>query len=109
MTMTSINTERRQTAEFDMVRKAPVPVVVRTNHHFVIGNYHTRPAIRLIDDIMNCERFLAITDATVFDTNGRLCYRTKFIVISRDHVEWVIPKNELEEKANVRQGATGPA
>lgn len=107
--MTTINTERRQTADFALVRKTPTPVIVRTNHHFVIGNYHARPAIRVIDDLMNGERFLAITDATVFDTNGRLCYRTKFMIISREHVEWIIPKSELEEKANVRQGANGPA
>jgi hypothetical protein len=107
--MTSINTDRRPNTDFDMVRKTAVAVVVRTNHHFIIGNFHTRPAIRVIDEMINGERFFAITDATVFDTDGRLCYRTKFMTISREHVEWMIPKSDLEEKANVRQGASGPA
>jgi hypothetical protein len=106
--MTTITTERRPNLDFDLVRKTPVPVVVRTNHHFIIGNFFIRPAIRLIDEFINGERFIALTDATVFDVNGRLCYRTKFITISREHVEWVIPKGEMEEKTNVRQGATGP-
>jgi hypothetical protein len=106
--MTTMTAERRPTMDFDLVRKVAVPVVVRTNHHFVIGTYHSRPAIRLIDDLINVERFLALTEATVFDESGRLCYRAKFISISREHVEWIIPKSEMEDKSNARQGASGP-
>lgn len=99
--------ELRPILNFDLVNKVAIPVVIRTEHHYLLGNLYCRPKIRLIDDFMNSEKFWAVTNVIVVDGSGKICYRSKFIIISRDKVEWVIPRSELVEKAAVKNGAPG--
>jgi hypothetical protein len=79
----------------NVVTKTPIDVILQTPSHQIHGKLHVRPNGRLKDELTSSEAFLAITDAAVYDTGGKLVYRTHFIALHRDHINWIIPIDEL--------------
>jgi hypothetical protein len=79
----------------NVVTKTPLDVIIQTQNHQIHGKVHVRPNGRLKDELTDSEAFLAITDASVYDLNGNLAYRTNFIALHRDHINWLIPVDDL--------------
>jgi hypothetical protein len=79
----------------NVVTKTPLDVIIQTQNHQIHGKVHVRPNGRLKDELTDSEAFLAVTDAAVYDLNGKLAYRTNFIALHRDHINWLIPVDEL--------------
>jgi hypothetical protein len=79
----------------NVVTKTPIDVILQTPSHQIHGRLHVRPNGRLKDELTSSEAFLAITDASVYDSLGKLVYRTQFIALHRDHINWIIPVDEL--------------
>jgi hypothetical protein len=81
----------------DIVSKTSVPVLIQTTAHRIHGNVHITRDKRLKDELNLDEIFLAITNATVFTSDGESLLRCKFMVIRRSQIVWLIPDEELLE------------
>lgn len=96
--MTGSLIEKKPAFDFDVIKKDPIDVIIRTRQYFILATMHFRPAVRLVDSLIASEQFWPLTDATVIEPNGKVAFRSKFMVVRRDDVEWVIPKNDLISK-----------
>ena len=90
----------------NVIAKKPVSAMVQTLTHRIHGDVHVRPSERLKDEMNRSEKFLAITNATVYDTRGQEIYRSNFLTINRDHIVWLIPDEELSEDHPAGGGKT---
>ena len=63
-----------------------------------LGDFHYRPRLRLIDELISGDQYLAITDATVYDKSGRVRFRSNFLSVNRDHIVLIIPWEEMITK-----------
>ena len=81
----------------DVISKVTVPALVQTTQHLIHGNVHVRRDERLKDELDRDELFLAVTDASVIDTDGQTLHRTKFLAVRRAQIVWVMPAHETED------------
>ncbi len=79
----------------NVITKEAVPATIQTLTHCIHGFIYVRQGERIKDEMDRSEKFLAITDATVYDAQGVEIYRTGFLVVNRDHVIWLIPDQEI--------------
>ncbi len=75
----------------DVISKVAAPVIVQTTTHQIHGNIHVRPGERLKDELDRDELFMALTDAKVIDSDGKVVYQTDFIAVHRAQIVWVMP------------------
>jgi hypothetical protein len=78
-----------------VVAKQPVDVTIQTAQQVIQGIIHIRPGMRIKDELNGQERFLAVTDAVIMDSEKREVFRTKFLVVNVDHIVWVMPLEDL--------------
>ena len=69
-----------------------------------MGSIHIRPIVRIIDDLLAAEQFIAVTDAVVYDSRGKALFKTKFMAVNRDEITYVVPQQELKELKNENEG-----
>ncbi len=81
----------------EVISKQPVQVSIYTGQQVIQGCMYIRTGSRLKDEANGQDRFLAVTDAVVSDTQQNELYRTKFMVINLDHIVWIMPLQELSE------------
>lgn len=83
------------------VSKESVASVVRTTDHLIVGNVYVRPDRRLKDELNeDPDRFLAITDAFVYDAYGeRLLFGSSFLLVAYTHVILISPVEALSDTA----------
>ena len=86
-----------------IISKNPIQAIFQTLTHRIVGNVHVRQGDRLIDELTASTQFLAVTEATVYNSSGKEIYTTDFMAINRDHVVWLLPLDEAGET----QTATG--
>jgi len=79
----------------NVVTKEPVNVILQTAANIIKGQVHVRINQRLKDELDGEELFLAITDVTVSDLNGKILYQSHFIAVNRSHIIWLIPQKEI--------------
>ena len=77
-----------------VVGKNPVNVTIQTTQQVIQGSIHVRPSMRIKDELNGEERFLAITDATILDSENHEILRTKFMVLNVNHIIWIMPQEE---------------
>ena len=80
------------------IEKIPIKVVIHTDSETIIGEFHSRTNLRLIDEIINGDQYLAITNADVYEKTSKAHLRTKFLVLNREKVVMIIPWEEIERK-----------
>ena len=78
-----------------VISKKPVMVIIQTVNHRVTGTMHIRPDDRINDELDRDEVFLAVTDATILDTEGKEIATSRFLSINRRQIVWVLPVEEL--------------
>ncbi|MEA4907591.1 MAG: hypothetical protein GYA17_12605 [Chloroflexi bacterium] len=78
-----------------IISKTPVEVYIQLENYHIRGNIHTRPEDRIKDEVNLPERFLAVTDATIFSAQGEALQRTNFIAVNREHILWVVPVSDI--------------
>lgn len=77
------------------VTKEANPVVVTTPSHLIRGTLHVMRETRLKDELNNAERFVAITDADIFDLSGENhLYSNKVLLVNKDLIVWVMPQED---------------
>jgi hypothetical protein len=79
-----------------VITKRPFPVIIQTTRQVIRGTIHVRPSERVIDEINNSEKFIAVTAAVVSDLDGNLLYESSFITLNRDQIVWLIPLDEIQ-------------
>lgn len=81
----------------EVVSKVVVEVTLQTTTHRIRGKIHVRPGERLKDEIDRGELSLAVTEAAIFDLDGKSqLLNTKFMAIQKSHIVWVLPDSEIE-------------
>lgn len=80
------------------ITKQPVPVVIQTLTHRILGQVHIRPDWRLLDEINQSEGFIAVTNAEVLDARGQVIYQSNFLSVNRQHIVWLFPAEEPQEE-----------
>jgi len=80
----------------DLIKKDPVPATIMTVTHKITGVIYVRPDQRIKDELDIEEKFLAITDATVYSLQGNVIAHCGFMAVQRNQIVWVIPDSKLE-------------
>jgi hypothetical protein len=77
-----------------VITKDAVPVIIQTLLHRIEGNMYVRQEDRVKDALDRSVRFLAITEAVVFNSQGQQIYETGFMVVNCDQIVWLIPTED---------------
>ncbi len=75
----------------EVVTKVSIQVTMQTVTHQLLGRIHIRPDQRIKDELDCEEPFLAVTDASILDADGKTVRRADFMAVRRDQIVWVIP------------------
>lgn len=68
-------------------------VVILTGTYRIKGYVDLVPGARLTDYMVEAKGFIAVTDAEVWELEGRQVFTAPFINVSREHIEVVAPGN----------------
>lgn len=81
------------------ISKDSIAVAIRTTEHIIIGHMYVQPDQRLKDEMnLNSERFLAITDASVYNSQGdMLLFETGFLIIASAQVIFIAPVDSIKQ------------
>jgi hypothetical protein len=77
-----------------VVTKDPVPVIIQTLLHRIDGFIYIRPEDRISDTVNENEQFIALTDVSVANSQGKALHSSDFLLVNRDHIIWILPKEE---------------
>lgn len=77
-----------------VVSKHPVPVTLQTVENRIRGTMHVKPNERVKDELNGPERFIAVTDAVVYNSLNEEIYRFDFLVVNTVHIIWLVPDEE---------------
>lgn len=81
----------------EVIAKVAVDVILQTTTHRIHGKVHVKPGERLKNEIDRGENSLAVTDAVIFDLEGKSqLLNTKFICVQKSQIVWVLPESEIE-------------
>jgi hypothetical protein len=80
-----------------MNSEAKTKVVVLTANYRVTGTIDLLPGARMTDFLMECREFVAITDAEVWDLNGRKLFASSFMNINRDRIDLIMPEDTMTQ------------
>ena len=87
--------------KIDHIPKKPIRALVQTSKQLIMGYIHTRPMIRLKDEINAAERFIALTDVTFVGQKQEA--PLKFVVLNKDEIVWIAPMDTADQE----KGAEG--
>lgn len=89
----------------DIVHKDEVPALIQTTANLIHGHIYLRAGLRLKDEFNGtAEQFIAVTDAEVYNANGQVLVRSDFLTLNKNHVIWVRPDDDSQD----RPTAEGP-
>lgn len=66
-------------------------VVILTGTYRIKGYIDLVPGARVTDYLVEAKNFIAVTDAEVWELEGRQVFAAPFINVSREHIEVVAP------------------
>ncbi len=79
----------------EVVSKVAIYAMIQTNTHRMRGRLYIRRDERVKDELDRAERFLALTEVTVFNTDGSVLYEAPFMAVQRASIVWVMPESNL--------------
>ncbi len=79
-----------------VISKRPYSVIIQTTRQTIRGTIHVRPTERVIDEINHSLKFIAVTDATVTDDEGKFMYESSFVTLNTDQIVWILPVDEIQ-------------
>jgi hypothetical protein len=68
-------------------------VVILTGHYRIVGNIDLLPGARVTDYLAEARDFFAVTDAEVWDLNGRKISSGGFMNVNRNRIEVLMPES----------------
>jgi len=81
----------------DIISKTPIPAMIQTVTHRIHGNIHVGQDRRLKDELDLPEKFIAITDAVIYLSDGQVLFQANFVALQRNEIIWVIPDSEITD------------
>ena len=66
-------------------------VVILTGTYRIKGYIDLVPGARVTDYLVEAKDFIAVTDAEVWELEGRQVFAAPFLNVSREHIEVVAP------------------
>jgi hypothetical protein len=84
----------------EVVQKIAVPALVQTATHLIRGQIHVRPDERIKNELDRDEPFLAMTNASILDPEGRELYHAGFLAVGRNQIVWAMPDEESDPGEN---------
>jgi hypothetical protein len=82
----------------DIVKKLPMSVVIQTITHLVRGSVHVRQGERLKNELEQDEKFLAVTNAVVYNADDKVLFTVPFMAIQRAQIIWIMPVEKETQK-----------
>jgi hypothetical protein len=82
----------------DVISKDVVFAHIQTHAHQIHGFVHVRKGERLSDEINEINPFMAVTNAEICNLQGEVLYTSKFLLVNRSHIIWLMPIDESIEK-----------
>ena len=82
----------------DIVKKLPMSVVIQTVTHLVRGLVHVRQGERLKNELEQDEKFLAVTNAVVYNADDKVLFTVPFMAIQRAQIIWIMPVEKETQK-----------
>ena len=79
----------------DKIEKVAITVIIQTSTNIITGDIYVRPMNRLIDEMNDTDKFLAVTDAVVYEASGKVRFRTACLTVNFDNIVLIIPKEDL--------------
>ena len=76
---------------------AKTKIVVMMGNYRITGSIDIVPGARVTDFLMECKEFMAITDAVVWDLNGRKLITSSFMSVNRDRIELIMPEENVTQ------------
>src|SRR4051812_48682863 len=88
----------------DRVRKERIAALVQTATHQVRGIVFCDAELRLKDELNGSqEHFIAMADAEILSSDGKVLQRTPFLTLNKQHIVWLMPIEPADgSKAQVR-------
>ncbi len=86
----------------DVISKVAVPATMQTSSHLIKGFVHVRRGERIKDELEHDELFLAVTNASITGSDGKVQFEAPFIAVRRAQIIWIMPDEEAvreEDKA----------
>jgi len=73
-----------------------IEAIVRTTVEVVVGRLHAEPGKRLKDEMNHTStRFIAVTEARVYDLAGTLLYETDFLLVANGQIVSITPRHSV--------------
>jgi hypothetical protein len=79
----------------DVISKTPVPVMIQTVTHRIVGNIHVSQDRRLKDELDLAEKFVAVTQAVIYSSGNQILYQANFLAVQRAEIVWVMPMGDM--------------
>jgi hypothetical protein len=79
----------------NIVQKNPVPATIQTLTHLIRGEVYMKPDERLKDELNRSDQFLAVTNASILDTDGNVTFLCKFLTLNKNQIVWLIPDKDM--------------
>lgn len=75
----------------NIVHKIPVPAILQTTTNLIRGFIHVRQGDRIKDELENQGQFIAVTEASIFDADGKVVFSGPFISVQKEQIIWIMP------------------
>lgn len=83
-----------------VVQKRAIAARIQTTRQLIQGKVHTPPDQRVTDELDSSQRFLAVTEAQVFDEQGKPVGSFPFLSVNKTQIVWLAPMdNSPAERA----------
>jgi hypothetical protein len=92
----TINYDEKGKFFTNIIPKEAVGAKIQSTSHLIEGEIHIRRERRLKDDLDLEEPYLAVTNASIFNAEHVLLFRTKFIAVRHDQVVWITTTKDIE-------------
>ena len=92
----TINYDEKGKYYTDVISKVAVKARIQAANQFIEGEIHIRNDFRLKDELDCDEPFLAVTNASIYNTDHELLFRTQFIAVRRDQLTWITKEEDME-------------
>jgi len=70
-------------------------VIILTGHYRIVGDIDLLPGARVTDYLAEAREFFAVTNAEVWDLNGRKISAGAFMNVNRNRIEVMMPENAM--------------
>ncbi len=78
----------------EYVTKNSIRASIQTLTNRIEGKIYVRAGERVSDELNRSAQFLAVTDATIFDPQGKEICRCPFLTVNCDQIVWLLPEEQ---------------